>query len=71
MKMTNAIQNPILRDVPEAAEYLHVNVHFVRRLVRDRKISSIKLESLVRFDTDDLDAYVDAGRQCAISPQAR
>ncbi|WP_104169807.1 helix-turn-helix domain-containing protein [Cryobacterium sp. M23] len=67
MKPTSSPQNPLLRDVPEAAEYLHVNIHFVRRLVRDRKIPFVKLGHLVRFDTRDLDAFVDAGRQPAIS----
>ena len=60
-------QNLTLLDVPETAKYLHVGVHFVRRLVRDRKVPYIKLGSLVRFDIEDLDAYVDAGRKQAIA----
>jgi excisionase family DNA binding protein len=67
MKPTSSLQNPILRDVPEAAEYLTVSIHFIRRLVRERRIPFVKLGPFVRFDTEDLDAFVDAGRQPAIS----
>ncbi|MDH6235360.1 hypothetical protein H4V99_000105 [Cryobacterium sp. CG_9.6] len=47
MKPTSSPQNPMPRDVREAAEYLHVNIHFVRRLVRDRKIPFVKLGHLM------------------------
>ena len=62
--MTATVSTPtsVLRDVPATAEYLNVNIHFVRRLVRDRKIPYVKLGKLVRFDTNDLDAYMKAGR---------
>ena len=56
----------VLLDVQEAAEYLHVNVHFVRRLIRENVIDYIKLGNLVRFDTAVLAAYVEAGRRKAI-----
>ena len=65
MKPVAPTTAPVLA-VQETAEYLHVNVHFVRRLIRKKVIHYIKLGNLVRFDTTVLAAYVEAGRRKAI-----
>ncbi len=51
-----------LLDVEQAAEYLTTSEHFARRLVRERRIPFIKVGRFVRFDTDDLDRFIDARR---------
>ena len=56
-----------LLDVPGAASYLTISERGVRRLISDRKIAYTKLGNLVRFQQNDLDAFVDAGRKQAIS----
>lgn len=53
---------PQLLDVVAAAAYLPVSEHFVRRLVRERRLLYQKLGRFVRFDPADLDAFVQAGR---------
>tara|TARA_B100000519_G_scaffold151188_1_gene132132 strand:+ start:413 stop:643 length:231 start_codon:yes stop_codon:yes gene_type:complete len=53
-------------DVAQAADCLTVSVHFVRRLLRERRISSVEVGRPVRFDPDDLDQYIDAGRRSAL-----
>lgn len=60
--MTNNNHRPLL-DTAGAADYMTVTQHFVRRLVRERRIPFHKIGRLVRFDPADLDAYVDAGRR--------
>jgi excisionase family DNA binding protein len=56
----------LLLDVNGAAEHLNVTVHFIRRLVRERRVHFHKVGYHVRFYTDDLDAFVEAGRQPAL-----
>jgi excisionase family DNA binding protein len=51
-----------LLSVEQAAERLGTSVRFVRRLVFERRIAYTKLGRHVRFDPDDLDAFVSAGR---------
>jgi len=46
----------------EAAEYLNVNPRFMRRLVAERRITFHKVGRFLRFDQNDLDAFLDAGR---------
>ncbi|MBS1673512.1 MAG: excisionase family DNA-binding protein [Actinobacteria bacterium] len=58
-------RRPLL-DVAGAAEYLTTSEHFVRRLVRERRVAVIRLGRHVRLSPDDLDAYVTAGRSAAI-----
>lgn len=53
----------LLLTVGQAAEYLTVSEHFIRRLVRERRVSFVKIGKHVRFDSDDLDRYIDAGRR--------
>jgi excisionase family DNA binding protein len=53
---------PVLLDIEEAAAYLSVNVHFVRRLVAQRRVPYTKLGRLLRFDVRDLATFLEAGR---------
>jgi len=51
-----------LLDVEGAAEYLSVTPRFIRRLVAERRLPFVKLGRHLRFDTADLDRFIDAGR---------
>lgn len=59
--------NGKLLDFDGAAEYLGVRPRWVRRAVLEKSIPYIKLRLLVRFDPADLDAYLAASRQEAVS----
>lgn len=53
----------LLLDVAGAAEYLNVGERFIRRLVvAERCIPFHRVGRHLRFDTVDLDAFVEAGR---------
>lgn len=47
-----------LLDVPQAADYLNITEHFVRRLIRERRIDFVKIGRLVRLRRCDLDSYL-------------
>jgi excisionase family DNA binding protein len=53
---------PHLVDIRTVAEYLGVNVRYVRRLVADREIPFIKWRHLLRFDLDVIARWVDQNR---------
>jgi len=57
----------VLLDFDGAAEYLGVKPRWVRRAVLEKSIPYLKLRLLVRFDPADLDAYLAASRQEAVS----
>jgi excisionase family DNA binding protein len=48
--------------LPEAATYLNVTERYMRRLVTERRIPYFKVGRLLRFSTDDLDAFLAACR---------
>ncbi len=48
--------------VEQAAEYLNITDHFVRRLIRERRIPFVKVGRLVRLRRSDIDDYL-AGRR--------
>ena len=52
-----------LLTVEQAADYLNITEHFVRRLIRERRIPFLKVGRLVRLRRADIDAYL-AG--CAV-----
>ncbi|CAN5123957.1 hypothetical protein BH11ACT5_BH11ACT5_02610 [soil metagenome] len=54
-------RRPLL-DVAAAAAYLTTGEHFVRRLVRERRVPFHKVGRFVRFDPDDLDRFITDGR---------
>lgn len=63
--MEDKIERRRLMDVADAAQYLTVSEHFVRRLVRERRVTFIKVGRHVRFDAADLDAFIEQGRRGA------
>lgn len=54
-----------LIDVSEVAQLLGVQVRHVRRLVHERRIPYVKWGHLVRFDPDDVAAWIDTNRRPA------
>ncbi|MBA3742591.1 helix-turn-helix domain-containing protein [Sporichthya sp.] len=52
-----------LLTVEQAAQRLGTSVRFVRRLRSERRIAVVKLGKHVRIASDDLDAYIESGRQ--------
>lgn len=58
-------RRPLL-DINGAAEYLGVSVRHVRRLVAERRIPYIKWGSVLHFDPDELDVWIDEHRQPAM-----
>ncbi len=56
---------PVARlwNINQVAEVLGVDVRHVRRLVHERRIPYIKWGHLLRFDPDDLNAWIDAYRR--------
>ncbi len=48
--------------VEQAAAYLNITDHFVRRLIRERRIPFVKVGRLVRLRRSDIDDYL-AGRR--------
>ncbi len=49
-------------DPAEAAEWLGVEVRFVRRLVAERRVTYYKVGRHLRFDASDLDQFLDSVR---------
>ena len=50
-------QRPLLT-IAEVAELLNVTVRHVRRLVQERRIPFIKWGHLLRFDPDEIEAWI-------------
>lgn len=51
-----------LLDVSQVASRLRVTTRFVRRLVDERRIPFCKIGKFVRFNPDDIDAWIAARR---------
>jgi excisionase family DNA binding protein len=62
---------PHLIDVTDLAEHLGVEVRHVRRLVHERRIPFIKWGHLVRFDPDQVSAWLEANRIEPYPPRPR
>lgn len=58
----NARTRPLM-DLPAVAERLGVNQRHVRRLVAERRIPFLKWGHLLRFDADEIEAWLDRARQ--------
>ena len=56
---------PHLLNIEDVAEHLGVNVRHVRRLVAERRIPFVKWGHLLRFDPDELAAWIERGRRPA------
>jgi excisionase family DNA binding protein len=52
-----------LLSIDDVAERLGVNVRHVRRLVQERRLPFIKWGRLLRFDPDDVAAFVEQHRR--------
>ena len=46
-----------LFNVEQAADFLGVSVHFIRRLVREKRVRYLKLGPFVRLTREDLEAF--------------
>jgi len=53
---------PSLLGFDAVAEWLGVEVVFVRRLVAERRIPFVKIGKFVRFDPNDVSAWIDRQR---------
>lgn len=51
-----------LLTIGEAAERLNVSVRFIRRLVAERRLPYVKIGKYIRFDTSDLDTWINDRR---------
>lgn len=54
---------PRLLTVEQAADYLTTSAHFVRRLIRERRVPFVKIGRHVRLSPDDLDTFIAQGRK--------
>ena len=50
---------PVLLDIGEVAAHLNVTVRHVRRLVFERRIPYIKVGALLRFDPEEVTAWLE------------
>jgi excisionase family DNA binding protein len=71
MTTTETDNRKRLLTIGEVADRLGVEVRHMRRLVHERRIPFIKWSHLLRFDPTDIDAWIDANRQEAISWRPR
>lgn len=46
----------------DAAAYLGVSLATIDRLIRDREVTITRIGKRVKFDQDDLDAYIDRSK---------
>jgi excisionase family DNA binding protein len=60
---------PRLLGITELADHLGVNVRHIRRLVHERRIPFIKWGHLIRFDPDEVSAWIDTNRQQPGAPR--
>lgn len=51
-----------LMGLPAVAEQLGVNERHIRRLIHERRIPFVRWGHLLRFDSDEIDAWLDAAR---------
>lgn len=56
----------ILVDLPALAQRLGVNHRHIRRLVAERRIPYLKWGHLLRFDPEDIDAWLDEHREAPV-----
>lgn len=54
---------PRLLDITTLASHLGVNARHIRRLVAERRIPYVKWGHLVRFDPDEIAAWIDDYRR--------
>lgn len=54
---------PKLLDIAAVADHLGVNHRHIRRLVAERRIPYIKWGHLLRFDPDEVEAWLEGARR--------
>jgi excisionase family DNA binding protein len=54
-----------LLDVKAVAEELNTSIRHIRRLVHERRIPVVRVGRLIRFDRDDIEAWLDEHRTSA------
>ena len=59
---THAETRPLM-DLAAVAHRLGVNQRHIRRLVAERRIPYLKWGHLLRFDPDDIEAWLDSARR--------
>jgi excisionase family DNA binding protein len=59
------LQLPNLLTIPALADLLGVKERHVRRLVAERRVPIVKWGHLVRFDPDEIAAWIDSHRRSA------
>jgi excisionase family DNA binding protein len=52
-----------LLDIDETARLLNTTPRFVRRLVQERRVPYLKVGRFIRFDPDEIDAWLDGCRR--------
>jgi excisionase family DNA binding protein len=60
--MTTHTGTRSLMDLPAVAHRLGVNQRHIRRLVAERRIPYLKWGHLLRFDPDEIEAWLDRAR---------
>jgi excisionase family DNA binding protein len=58
---TDTSAHPLM-DLPAVARRLGVNQRHIRRLVAERRIPFVKWGHLLRFDPDEIEAWLDRAR---------
>jgi excisionase family DNA binding protein len=64
----NGHTRPPLMDIEEVAQRLAVGVRHVRRLVTEKRIPYRKWGHLLRFESDEIEAWIEASRVPATRP---
>lgn len=64
--LTNPTKPQALWDLPAVAQRLGVNHRHIRRLVAERRIPYLKWGSLLRFDPNEIEAWLDDARRSAV-----
>lgn len=62
-KISRALPDPVLFDVPEAAAYLNTRESHIRELIYAQRIPYIKVGRFVRFSQADLDEWLRRNRR--------
>jgi len=65
-RRTPASRSPFL-DVDEVAEWLGVETGFVRRLIAQHRIPFVRIGRFVRFDSEEVAAWIDDHRVRPVS----
>ena len=62
MATQTTVEQPLM-DIQAVARRLGVGVRYVRRLVAERRIPFIKLGHLLRFEREEVEAWLNAARR--------